>query len=154
MALTNGNTARAVSLAAFFLTCHPFASAATNDLDQRSYFTRRAKCGNLSGDLRALPQSLSIVKIHLPRPCFRLTLTDLQSTTSATAMRTVDGLPNSVQAKCTLLPSSAILGKPLDREMSVFAMIAGGPSVPSGRARRTLIAPPSAVPDNQHTSAE
>ena len=55
----------------------------------------------------------------------------LQLTTSATAMRTFDGVPNSVQANSTSSPSRAIRGKPLEREMSVFAITADGPSVPS-----------------------
>src|SRR5688572_10300478 len=70
------------------------------------------------------------------------------------AVRTYDGLPNSVQAKCTSSPSSAILGKPLEREMSVLAITAGGPSWPPGCTRLTLIAPPSAVPESQHTRAD
>src|SRR5687768_17849204 len=45
-------------------------------------------------------------------------------------------------------------GKPLDREISVLAITAGDPTNPSARTRRTLIAPLSAFPDNQHTSAE
>ena len=61
---------------------------------------------------------------------------------SVTAVRTRDGLPNSVQAKCTWFPQRAMRGKPLDREMSVFAITAAGPSEPSARTRRTLISPP------------
>src|SRR5215218_6543819 len=45
-------------------------------------------------------------------------------------------------------------GKPLERETSDWAMIATGPSEPSGATRRTLFAPPSAPPDIQQTSAE
>lgn len=37
----------------------------------------------------------------------------------AVAMRTLEGLPNSVQAKCTSSPRRAIRGKPLEREISV-----------------------------------
>src|SRR5512145_3195027 len=33
-------------------------------------------------------------------------------------------------------------------------MMDGGPTAPSGCTRRTFIAPPSAFPDNQQTSAE
>ncbi len=58
---------------------------------------------------------------------------------SAVAMRTCEGLPNSVQAKCTSSPSRAIRGKPLEREILVSATIETGPSKPSGVTRRTLM---------------
>jgi hypothetical protein len=69
-------------------------------------------------------------------------------------VRTRDGFPNSVQAKCTSSPSRAVRGKPLEREISVLAITAGGPRVPSARTRRTLMAPLSTFPDNQQISAE
>ena len=72
----------------------------------------------------------------------------------AVAVRTYEGLPNSVQAKCTSSPRRAIRGKPLEREISVLAITAGSSSEPLGCTRLTLICPPSAFPDSQQTRAD
>lgn len=45
----------------------------------------------------------------------------------AVAVRTYEGLPNSVHAKSTSSPTRAIRGNQLDLDISVFAITAEGP---------------------------
>src|SRR2546423_13325136 len=59
---------------------------------------------------------------------------------SAIAVCTRDGLSKLGPGKVNFITQSRHSWNPLEREMSVLAMTEGGPTVPSARTRRTLIA--------------